>query len=518
MPRATPRARRPYLCASMVDEASFAERLDAAAACRVRRHRPAPDPLQEGPRRRAVRRGHAALAGRAGVELLEVGFVADWWEGGGARPAFRAPTSACCSGWRTPSAGDTSCCSRGPAESRLDLLAERFAGVCDRAAEHGLKVALEPPALDGSSDLATVARSSSSPTRQRRHRAGHLALAPWGVHRGHAARHPGRSGSSDPDQSTAGTTSSAPPRGHLPPAGAAGPKATSTSAGSSGPGRGARGLGSRSGSRCSATVCASARPRGPARRGWAWSATLEAARAQLVGCRDRRRPRTPGRPRSGCPRRSAGRRPAHADDGSAVEAVAPAPARHPVAAPRKAPPGDRVRMLPRLGEGKHGETHASVPANAAPTRPGVRVGHPVRDGGPHAGQLARSCWPPTSTSDSPSPSPGRRRTAARSARRPGSRPSAQRSVVERGAAVEQVGAPVVAPGPHAPHRPHLLGDVRSRPPWPRRRPGRGRTGTARPGRPGCRSPAPWTRRRSRPARPVARVAAGRAGRWRRGRR
>lgn len=77
-----------------------------------------------------------------GLELIEIGFVADWWETGekGSRSqTFERSLYAI----KDALGGRHVVMISGPMTDGVDALAERFAGVCDRAAEHGLRAGLE---------------------------------------------------------------------------------------------------------------------------------------------------------------------------------------------------------------------------------------------------------------------------------------------------------------------------------------------------------------------------------------
>jgi sugar phosphate isomerase/epimerase len=168
-----------YLCASMVDEASLDERLDAAAAAGYHGIGLRPTHLKSA---RAAGLDDADIRARleaSGLELVELGFVADWWEGGeqgqrsvayervlhGMADAFGARHLMLIS---------------GPASEPLDLLAERFAGVCDRAAQHGLRVGLECLPWTGVPDVGAGWRIVERAGRDN----GGIVLDTWHLRRG----------------------------------------------------------------------------------------------------------------------------------------------------------------------------------------------------------------------------------------------------------------------------------------------------------------------------------------------
>jgi sugar phosphate isomerase/epimerase len=77
-----------------------------------------------------------------GLELLEIGFIAGWWETG--EKAVRAEAfERSLYAIKDALGGQHIMMISGPMSDGIDVLAERFAGVCDRAAGHGLRVGLE---------------------------------------------------------------------------------------------------------------------------------------------------------------------------------------------------------------------------------------------------------------------------------------------------------------------------------------------------------------------------------------
>lgn len=131
-----------FLCASTLDEATLDERIAATS--------------QAGYDGLGLRPGHvtrALAAGRtddevraqleaAGLELFEIGFVADWWLPDGANEMSLAHEASLYSLADRFGARHMVVIG-GPMDAGIDAVAERFAGLCRRAAEHGLDVALE---------------------------------------------------------------------------------------------------------------------------------------------------------------------------------------------------------------------------------------------------------------------------------------------------------------------------------------------------------------------------------------
>lgn len=168
-----------YLCASMIEEASFEERVDAAAAAGYAGIGLRPTHYQKA---RAAGLSDADMRARlrdAGVELLEIGFVADWWETGekGSRSQayeqvpFRLADTL---------GGRHVVLISGPVTDPVADLAERFAGVCDRASAHGLKVAIEPLPWTAMHDLGIVGEIVGLADRAN----GGAVLDAWHYHRG----------------------------------------------------------------------------------------------------------------------------------------------------------------------------------------------------------------------------------------------------------------------------------------------------------------------------------------------
>jgi sugar phosphate isomerase/epimerase len=131
-----------YLSASTIDKAGFVERLDAATAGGY-----AGIGLRPSHYAKAVASGladgdiRALLAGR-GLEVIEIGFLADWWEAGDRAAGSRAHEEELYD-LKERVGGRHMMLISGPLVEPLDVIAERFASVCDRAADHGLRVGLE---------------------------------------------------------------------------------------------------------------------------------------------------------------------------------------------------------------------------------------------------------------------------------------------------------------------------------------------------------------------------------------
>jgi sugar phosphate isomerase/epimerase len=115
----------------------------------------------------------------AGLELIEIGFVADWWDGGEAGRRSQEYEQTLYRLADTLGARHLMMIS-GPLADPLEVLAERFAGVCDRAAGSGLRVALEFLPWTQTRDVATAWRIVQLAGRAN----GGLALDIWHHRRG----------------------------------------------------------------------------------------------------------------------------------------------------------------------------------------------------------------------------------------------------------------------------------------------------------------------------------------------
>ncbi len=131
-----------YLCASTIDGASFQQRLEAASAGGY-----AGIGLRPGHYKAARAEGRSETDLRRmledhGLELTEIGFLAGWWESGDLAARSRAHEDQL---YRLKESlgGRHMMLIGGPLREAVDLVAERFAAVCDRALDHGLLVGLE---------------------------------------------------------------------------------------------------------------------------------------------------------------------------------------------------------------------------------------------------------------------------------------------------------------------------------------------------------------------------------------
>ena len=168
-----------YLCASMVEDASFADRVDAAAGAGCTGIGLRPTHYKKARADGLSDADMAAMLAARGVELVEIGFVADWWESGEKAERSRAYEQVLFRLADTLGGRHVVLLS-GPLEAGVDALAERLAGVCDRAAEHGLRVAVEPLPWTDMHDLATVGEILALADRPN----GGIVLDAWHYHRG----------------------------------------------------------------------------------------------------------------------------------------------------------------------------------------------------------------------------------------------------------------------------------------------------------------------------------------------
>lgn len=131
-----------YLCASMVDKAAFEERLAAASSAGYRGIGIRPTHYKAARASGLTDADMRAMLDDHGLELIEIGFIADWWETG--EKAKRAQAyERVLYAIKDALGGRHVMMISGPTTDGLEQLAGRFAGVCYRAAEHGLRVGLE---------------------------------------------------------------------------------------------------------------------------------------------------------------------------------------------------------------------------------------------------------------------------------------------------------------------------------------------------------------------------------------
>jgi sugar phosphate isomerase/epimerase len=168
-----------YLCASMIDAVSFEERLDAAARAGFRGIGLRPTQYASARASGLSDTDMRAMLAEFGLELIEIGFLTDWWEIGEKaarsqeyeRELFRL---------KDVLGGRHVMLITGPLDRPLDDIATCFAGVCDRAAEHGLRVGLEFLPWTDAHDAAIAWHIAELSGRQN----GGLVLDTWHVHRG----------------------------------------------------------------------------------------------------------------------------------------------------------------------------------------------------------------------------------------------------------------------------------------------------------------------------------------------
>jgi len=126
----------------MVDSAPFAERLDAARGAGYQGVGLRPTHYRAARASGLTDGGMRAMLDDHGLRLIELGFIADWWETG--EKAARAETfERSIYAIADALGGEHVVMIGGPVTDSVDALADRFGRVCDRAAEHGLRVGLE---------------------------------------------------------------------------------------------------------------------------------------------------------------------------------------------------------------------------------------------------------------------------------------------------------------------------------------------------------------------------------------
>jgi sugar phosphate isomerase/epimerase len=131
-----------YLSASTLETVTYAERLDAAVAGDYQGIGLRPTHYKAARAQGLTDDDMRAMLDDRGLELTEIGFVAEWWETGEAASRSQAYEEVLYR-LKDTLGGRHMMLIGGPLTDPIDALAERFAGVCDRAAEHGLRVALE---------------------------------------------------------------------------------------------------------------------------------------------------------------------------------------------------------------------------------------------------------------------------------------------------------------------------------------------------------------------------------------
>jgi len=126
----------------MVDQAPFPERLAAARDAGYRGIGLRPTHYKAARAAGLSDADMRVMLDDHGLELMEIGFIADWWQTG--EKAVRAERfERSLYAIKDSLGGRHVMMISGPVTDGVDALAERFAGVCDRAARHGLRVGLE---------------------------------------------------------------------------------------------------------------------------------------------------------------------------------------------------------------------------------------------------------------------------------------------------------------------------------------------------------------------------------------
>jgi sugar phosphate isomerase/epimerase len=122
----------------MVDPAPFAERLAAARDAGYQGIGLRPTHYKAARASGLTDADMRAMLDDHGLKLIELGFIADWWETG--EKAARAELyEHSLYAIKDALGGKHVVMISGPITDGIDALADRFARVCDRAAEHGLR-------------------------------------------------------------------------------------------------------------------------------------------------------------------------------------------------------------------------------------------------------------------------------------------------------------------------------------------------------------------------------------------
>lgn len=160
--------------------ATFEQRVAAAAAAGYVGMGLSPRHRREALAAGATDADLRALLERSGVSIVELEVLRDWGLDGDAAAASRRAEDAV---YETADAlGGEYVIAVGEVDDDLDVTAQRFAAVCDRAAEHGLGVAIEFVPFTNIPDAATAWEIAR---RADRGNAGVLVDA-WHHHRGSA--------------------------------------------------------------------------------------------------------------------------------------------------------------------------------------------------------------------------------------------------------------------------------------------------------------------------------------------
>jgi len=131
-----------FLCASTVDKVPMRERIEIAARAGYDGFG-----FRPGHAQRAVADGYTFAEIQSdirahGLEVFELGFLSDWWLPNGEN-ADSIEHERALHRLKRYYGGRHMMTISGPLDDGVDAVAERFAGVCRRAAEYKLKVALE---------------------------------------------------------------------------------------------------------------------------------------------------------------------------------------------------------------------------------------------------------------------------------------------------------------------------------------------------------------------------------------
>jgi sugar phosphate isomerase/epimerase len=170
-----------YLCASTIDGASFTERLEAASAGGYtgiglrpsHYHAARAEGLSDSDLRSRIKERR--------LEVVEIGFLAGWWETGDLASRSRAHEEKL---YRLKESlgGRHMMLIGGPLREPVDTVAERFAAVCDRALDHGLLVGLEFLPWTDTADVTRAWQIAKTSGRQN----GGVVLDTWHHFRGAA--------------------------------------------------------------------------------------------------------------------------------------------------------------------------------------------------------------------------------------------------------------------------------------------------------------------------------------------
>lgn len=132
-----------FLCASTVPDATMHERIRAAAGSGYMGIGLRPSHVSRASVEKPAIHDLSGDLQAHNLELVEIGFVTNWWDLDDQGKPLSLKHEYALHHLKTHYGGHHMMAISGPLGLGDDIVAERFAGLCRRASEHGLKVALE---------------------------------------------------------------------------------------------------------------------------------------------------------------------------------------------------------------------------------------------------------------------------------------------------------------------------------------------------------------------------------------